>query len=194
VFAGLDAATAAGLTPVKINSVLMQDVNDDESVALLRFALDRGYELRFIEQMPLDAGHVWSRGTMVTADDILASLKSEFTLLPDPEHRGAAPAETWVVQGYTAADGGPAKVGIIASVTRPFCGDCDRTRLTADGQIRSCLFSRDESDLRGALRGGLGDDAIADRWRGAMAAKLPGHAINDPLFLQPSRPMSAIGG
>jgi cyclic pyranopterin phosphate synthase len=194
VLAGLDAAVAAGLTPVKINSVLMRDVNDDESVALLRFALDRGYELRFIEQMPLDAGHVWARGTMVTADDILAALTSEFTLLADPEHRGAAPAETWVVEGYTGADGRPARVGIIASVTRPFCGDCDRTRLTADGQIRSCLFSRDESDLRAALREGRSDDQIADRWRGAMATRLPGHAINDPSFLQPSRPMSAIGG
>jgi GTP 3',8-cyclase len=189
VLAGLEAAADAGLLPVKVNAVLMRGVNDDEAVPLLRFALKNGYELRFIEQMPLDAGHIWNRGQMVTADEILTELRTEFDLLPDPAHRGAAPAETWLVDGY-----GGAKVGVIGSVTRPFCGDCDRTRLTADGQVRSCLFSRDESDLRAALRGGSGDEEIADRWRIAMAAKLPGHAINDPAFLQPSRPMSAIGG
>jgi cyclic pyranopterin phosphate synthase len=189
VLKGLAAAAAAGLGPVKINSVLMRDINDDEPVRLLRFALDHGYELRFIEQMPLDAGHIWDRHTMVTADEILAQLQSEFRLLPDPAHRGAAPAETWLVDGYDGA-----KVGIIASVTRPFCGDCDRTRLTADGQVRNCLFGRDESDLRGALRAGATDDTIADMWRTAMFGKLPGHAIDDPSFLQPSRPMSAIGG
>jgi len=167
----------------------MRGVNDDEAVPLLRFALQHGYEQRFIEQMPLDAGHIWTRATMVTADEILAQLETEFKLIQDPDHRGAAPAETWLVDGYDGV-----KVGIIGSVTRPFCGDCDRTRLTADGQIRSCLFSRDESDLRSALRSGCEDAEIADRWRIAMAAKLPGHAINDPSFLQPSRPMSAIGG
>ena len=167
----------------------MRGINDDEAVALLRFALQHGYELRFIEQMPLDAGHIWDRHTMVTADEILAQLESEFTLLPDPAHRGGAPAETWLVGGHDAA-----KVGIIASVTRPFCGDCDRTRLTADGQVRNCLFGRDESDLRAALRAGCDDAEIADRWRAAMWVKLPGHAIDDPGFLQPSRPMSAIGG
>jgi GTP 3',8-cyclase len=194
VFDGMIAAAAAGLIPVKINSVLMRGVNDDEAPALLRFALKQGYQLRFIEQMPLDAGHIWDRTTMVTADEILTALRAEYPLRPDPEHRGAAPAETWLVDGYTGLDGRPARVGIIASVTRPFCGDCDRTRLTADGQVRSCLFSRDESDLRAALRGGASDAEIADRWRVAMAAKLPGHAINDPTFLQPARPMSAIGG
>jgi GTP 3',8-cyclase len=189
VLAGLEAAANAGLVPVKVNAVLMRGVNDDEAVPLLRFALKNGYELRFIEQMPLDAGHIWNRAQMVTADEILTELRTEFDLLPDPAHRGAAPAETWLVDGY-----GGAKVGVIGSVTRPFCGDCDRTRLTADGQVRSCLFSRDESDLRAALRDGSDDDVIADRWRIAMAAKLPGHAINDPSFLQPARPMSAIGG
>ena len=189
VLAGMDAAVQAGLTPVKVNSVLMRGINDDEAVPLLRFALERGYQLRFIEQMPLDAGHIWDRGEMVTADEILGRLSAQFDLTPDPAHRGAAPAETWLVNGYPGA-----KVGIIGSVTRPFCGDCDRTRLTADGQLRSCLFSRDESDLRGALRDGRDDLEIAERWQIAMAAKLPGHAINDPSFLQPSRPMSAIGG
>ncbi|MEW2377248.1 GTP 3',8-cyclase MoaA [Micromonospora sp. NPDC047812] len=188
VLAGLAGATAAGLTPVKINSVLMRGVNDDEAPRLLRFALAHGYELRFIEQMPLDAQHGWDRATMVTADGILATLRGEFDLTPDPAERGAAPAETWLV------DGGPARVGVIASVTRPFCGDCDRTRLTADGQVRACLFATEESDLRGALRAGADDDELARRWRAAMWGKRAGHGIDDPAFLQPARPMSAIGG
>ena len=127
---GIEAAAAAGLTPVKINTVLMRGVNDDEAVDLLRFALDHGYQLRFIEQMPLDAQHGWQRGEMVTAAEILAALRTAYLLEPDPAERGGAPAERWLV------DGGPAVVGVIASVTRPFCGDCDRTRLTGDGQLR----------------------------------------------------------
>ncbi|MFG3299887.1 GTP 3',8-cyclase MoaA [Micromonospora chersina] len=188
VLAGLAGAAAAGLTPVKINAVLMRGVNDDEAPALLRFALAHGYELRFIEQMPLDAQHGWDRSTMVTAEEILAALRAEFTLTADPGERGAAPAETWLV------DGGPARVGVIASVTRPFCGDCDRTRLTADGQVRNCLFATDESDLRGALRAGADDEELARRWRAATWGKRAGHDIDDPTFLQPTRPMSAIGG
>ncbi len=190
VLAGLTAAVDAGLGPVKINSVLMRGINEDEAAPLLHFALAHGYELRFIEQMPLDAGHVWSRAEMVTADEILSALEAEFTLLPDPAERGAAPAQTWLVDGYP----GPPKVGVIASVTRPFCGACDRTRLTADGQVRSCLFSREESDLRGLMRGGASDGQLAQAWQTAMYGKLPGHGINDPSFLQPARPMSAIGG
>ncbi|SCG60155.1 GTP 3',8-cyclase MoaA [Micromonospora coxensis] len=188
VLAGLAGAATAGLTPVKVNSVLMRGVNADEAPALLRFALDHGYQLRFIEQMPLDAQHGWDRATMVTADEILASLAGEFTLTPDPTERGAAPAETWLV------DGGPAKVGVIASVTRPFCGDCDRTRLTADGQVRNCLFATEESDLRDALRAGADDADLARRWQVATRGKRAGHGIDDPTFLQPTRPMSAIGG
>ncbi|MGN9775136.1 GTP 3',8-cyclase MoaA [Micromonospora sp. H33] len=188
VLAGMAGAAAAGLTPVKVNAVLMRGVNDDEAPALLRFALDHGYELRFIEQMPLDAQHGWDRASMVTADEILATLRSAYDLIPDPAERGAAPAETWLV------DGGPARVGVIASVTRPFCGDCDRTRLTADGQVRNCLFATEESDLRGALRSGADDDELARRWRAAMWGKRAGHGIDDPTFLQPTRPMSAIGG
>jgi cyclic pyranopterin phosphate synthase len=188
VLTGLRAATAAGLAPVKLNTVLMRGVNEHEAVRLLEFALEHEYELRFIEQMPLDAQHGWDRNTMVTAEEILASLRTRFTLTPDPGERGGAPAETWLV------DGGPAKVGVIASVTRPFCGACDRTRLTADGQLRNCLFARDESDLRTPLRAGASDAELADRWRIAMWGKLPGHGINDPSFLQPDRPMSAIGG
>ena len=193
VLRGMAAAAQAGLTPVKINAVLMHGVNDDEAPALLRFALDHGYELRFIEQMPLDAQHRWDRHTMVTADDILASL-AEFRLAPDPVSRGTAPAETWVVPGHSGLDGGPARVGVIGSVTRPFCGDCDRTRLTADGQIRNCLFATDESDLRGLLRSGASDERIGAAWQTAMFGKRAGHGIDDPSFLQPARPMSAIGG
>ncbi|MEU5671008.1 GTP 3',8-cyclase MoaA [Micromonospora sp. NPDC047753] len=188
VLAGLAGAATVGLSPVKINSVLMRGVNEDEAPALLRFALEHDYQLRIIEQMPLDAQHGWARDTMVTAEEILASLRTVFDLSPDPTERGAAPAETWLV------DGGPARVGVIASVTRPFCGDCDRTRLTADGQVRACLFATEESDLRAALRTGADDDELARRWRTAMWGKRAGHGIDDPTFLQPTRPMSAIGG
>lgn len=194
VLAGLRGAAAAGLTPVKLNAVLLRDINDRDAGDLLRFALAHGYQLRFIEQMPLDPQHGWDRSQMVTATEILAMLEREFTLRPDPAHRGSAPAETWLVDGYTDLSGGPAKVGIIGTVTRPFCGDCDRTRLTADGQVRNCLFAGDEHDLRTALREGASEQEIADRWRAAMWGKLPGHGINDPSFLQPARPMSAIGG
>ena len=189
VVEGLAAVAAAGLQPVKVNAVLMRGINDDEAPRLLRWALDRGYQMRFIEQMPLDAQHAWDREQMVTAEEILSSLRAEYRLTPvGADERGSAPAETWLV------DGGPARVGVIGSVTRPFCGACDRTRLTADGQVRTCLFSREESDLRGALRGGATDSELAKRWRIAMAGKLPGHGIDDPGFLQPARPMSAIGG
>jgi cyclic pyranopterin phosphate synthase len=188
VLDGMAAAQAAGLAPVKVNAVLQRGLNDDEAPGLLQLCLDHGYELRIIEQMPLDAQHGWSRDTMVTAEEILESLSTRFTLTPATEPRGAAPAERWLV------DGGPATVGVIASVTRPFCGDCDRTRLTADGQIRNCLFANGETDLRALLRGGAADGEIAERWQDAMWGKLPGHGINDPSFLQPTRPMSAIGG
>ena len=194
VLAGLAAAAQAGLTPVKINSVLMRGINDHDAPDLLRFALAHGYELRFIEQMPLDAQHGWDRNSMVTATEILAALEAEFTLLPDPVERGGAPAETWLVDGATGPDGRPARVGVIGSVTRPFCGDCDRTRLTADGQVRACLFATEESDLREALRAGADDEELARRWRTAMWGKRAGHDIDDPSFLQPARPMSAIGG
>jgi cyclic pyranopterin phosphate synthase len=189
VLRGLEAAHNAGLAPVKVNAVLMRGVNDDQAPELLQFCLDHGYELRFIEQMPLDAQHGWSRDTMITADEILDRLADRFDLQPtDAASRGSAPAESFTVRG------GPATVGIIASVTRPFCGDCDRVRLTADGQVRDCLFARTESDLRTALRAGADDEELADRWRRAMRGKLPGHGIADPSFLQPARPMSAIGG
>jgi cyclic pyranopterin phosphate synthase len=189
VINGLAAAQQAGLAPVKVNAVLMRGVNDKQAPELLQFCLDHDYELRFIEQMPLDAQHGWNRDTMITADEILELLGDRFGLEPtDAATRGSAPAESFTVRG------GPATVGIIASVTRPFCGDCDRVRLTADGQVRDCLFARTESDLRTALRDGADDEELADRWRRAMRGKLPGHGIANPSFLQPDRPMSAIGG
>ncbi len=188
VIAGLEAARAAGLEPVKVNAVLLRGLNDVEAPELLRWCIDHGYRLRIIEQMPLDAQHGWDRSAMVTAEETLDRLSEDFDLTPAVEPRGSAPAELFLV------DGGPATVGIIASVTRPFCGDCDRVRLTADGQVRNCLFAREESDLRTALRAGADDLEIARRWRAAIWAKRPGHGIDDARFLQPARPMSSIGG
>ncbi|MDQ1620327.1 MAG: 3,8-cyclase [Actinomycetota bacterium] len=189
VLAGLEAAASAGLTPVKVNAVLMRGLNDDEAVPLLRWCVDHGYQLRFIEQMPLDAQHGWQRTNMVTADEILERLAEAFTLTPlGAEARGSAPAEEWYV------DGGPGRVGVIGSVSRPFCGACDRVRLTADGQIRNCLFAREETDLRAALRSGCDDARIADMLKATLLAKRAGHGIDDEGFLQPTRPMSAIGG
>jgi GTP 3',8-cyclase len=189
VLEGLQAARDAGLTPVKVNTVLMPGLNDDEAPELLTWAVRNDYELRFIEQMPLDAQHGWKRDCMITASDILESLRTRFTLTDESTgERGSAPAERWLV------DGGPHRVGVIASVTRPFCAACDRTRITADGQVRTCLFAREESDLRGALRSGTPDEEIATRWKLAMWGKKAGSGLDDPSFLQPDRPMSAIGG
>jgi cyclic pyranopterin phosphate synthase len=188
VLDGLAGAEAAGLTPVKVNAVLVRGVNDDEAVPLLRWALDHGYLLRFIEQMPLDAQHGWDRSQMVDADEILDRLGEAFTLAEVPEDRGSAPAEEWLV------DGGPGRVGVIGSVTRPFCAACDRVRLTADGQLRNCLFAREESDLRAAMRASADDAELAARMRASLLAKRAGHGIGDPGFQQPDRPMSAIGG
>ncbi len=184
---GIEAAAAAGLQPVKLNTVLMRDVNDVEAVDLLEFALAHGYQLRFIEQMPLDAGHTWTREGMVTGEEILTRLRTRYDLEPLPG-RGSAPAEQFLV------DGGPATVGVIASVTAPFCGACDRVRLTADGQVRNCLFARTETDLRTPLRAGAPDEELGELVAACIRAKLPGHGINEPGFLQPPRPMSAIGG
>lgn len=220
--AGVAAAEAAGLAPIKINAVAMRGVNDDEVVDLTRWAVDHGYQMRFIEQMPLDGGHTWDRTAMVTQAEILERLTGAFRLTEVPG-RGAAPAELWYV------DGGPATVGVIASVSAPFCGACDRLRLTADGQLRACLFSQTETDVRAILRGtgpggpagpaaaespaespdgpttfaptaearagaGAIDAALADAYRRCLAGKRAGHDIDDPTFLQPARPMSAIGG
>jgi len=192
VIAGLEAAKSAGLFPIKVNSVLLQGVNDDEAPGLLAWALENEYSLRFIEQMPLDAGGIWDRATMVTADEIFANLSAHYSLTSVDE-RGSAPAEEFFVNGTSST------VGIIGSVTRPFCGACDRLRLTSDGQIRSCLFSNEEVDLRKVLRDSATDsnakrEEIASRFQKTVLGKLPGHGINDPSFIAPSRPMSAIGG
>lgn len=187
VLTGLAAAKAAGLEPVKVNAVLMRGINDDEAGDLLQWALDEGYALRFIEQMPLDPQHGWDRATMLDADEILGRLGERWSLTP-VEVRGSAPAEEFLV------DGGPATVGVVGSVSRPFCAACDRLRLTADGQVRNCLFAREESDLRGPLRSGASDDELAERLRVAVAGKKQGHGIGEPGFVQPDRPMSAIGG
>jgi cyclic pyranopterin phosphate synthase len=189
VLRGLQAAREAGLAPVKINTVLMRGLNEDEAPELLAWAMQNNFELRFIEQMPLDAQHGWKREGMVTAEEILNSLGAHFRLAPEGERdRGSAPAERWIV------DGGPHRVGVIASVTRPFCSACDRTRLTADGQVRTCLFATEETDLRGALRGGASDGEIARIWQRAMWGKKAGAGLDNPDFEQPERPMSAIGG
>jgi GTP 3',8-cyclase len=188
VLAGLQDAQRAGLSPVKVNAVLDPTTGLDDAVALLRFCLGHGYQLRIIEQMPLDAQHSWERTKAIAADEILEALRRHFTLRPDPAPRGSAPAELWQV------DGGPATVGVVASVSHAFCAACDRTRLTADGQIRSCLFAAQETDLRSLLRDGADDDALEAAWRAAMWGKPAGHGINDPNFVQPARPMSAIGG
>jgi GTP 3',8-cyclase len=191
VLAGIAAAREAGLKPVKINSVLLRGVNDHEAYDLLRWAMAENVQLRFIEQMPLDPQHGWQRDGMITAAEIKQHLGKHVELVEDPEDaltRGSAPAELFRVVGTGYS------VGIIAAVSKPFCGNCDRVRLTADGQIRNCLFARTESDLRAPLRSGASDSELAALWVAAVASKQPGHGINDPSFLQPDRPMSAIGG
>ncbi|ADG99288.1 molybdenum cofactor biosynthesis protein A [Segniliparus rotundus DSM 44985] len=205
VLAGLAAASAAGLRPIKVNAVLTRrarpsgqggaDSKDWRAVAveLLELCLAQGFELRFIEQMPLDAGRSWSRAEMIRADEIVDALGRHRSLTPDRAPRGSAPASRWLV------DGGPARVGVIASVTKPFCADCDRTRVTADGQVRNCLFAAEETDLRAVLRSSElaeqdGDAAVELLWRQATWMKRAGHGMDEPWFEQPERPMSAIGG
>lgn len=192
VLAGLAAAHAAGLRPVKVNAVLDPRSGLDDVVPLTRFCLHHGYQLRIIEQMPLDAGHQWRRDSSITADQVLAELRRGFALEPVAAPRDTAPAELWRVGDPVTGRTG--KVGVIASVSQPFCASCDRARLTADGQLRSCLFANDETDLRGLLRGGADDTAIEAAWRAGMWGKPAGHGINDADFVQPERPMSAIGG
>ena len=193
VLLGLAAAQAAGLAPVKVNAVPVRGVNDDEIADLAAFAVEHGYRMRFIESMPLDAQGAWDRDRMVSADEILDRLGERFELEPLPR-AGSAPAEEWRVVGRDPAVRRGGVVGVIASVTRPFCGGCDRVRLTADGQLRNCLFAATESDLRALLRDGADDDTVEAAWRASVAGKGPGHAINSADFRQPDRPMSAIGG
>jgi len=187
VLRGIAAASAAGFTPLKINAVLMRETLAD-APELLAWALEHDARLRFIEQMPLDADEAWQRANMVPAAELLEVLSSRFVLQPTAREDPAAPAEEWTV------DGGPATVGIIASVTRSFCEACDRTRITAEGTVRSCLFGDDETDLRGMLRGGASDEELADRWRAAMWGKQAGHGIDAADFVRPRRSMGGIGG
>lgn len=187
VLAGLRAAAALWPATTKLNAVAMPETLD-EARALLRFAISIGAQLRFIEAMPLDGQHEWTRERVVTASQLIDELAVEFALTPAADPRGSAPADLWDV------DGGPHRVGIVAAVSRPFCADCDRTRLTADGAVRSCLFALDETDLRTPLRAGASDAELADTWRAAMWGKQAGHGIGSATFRQPDRPMSAIGG
>lgn len=192
VLDGLSAAEAAGLLPVKVNTVVMRGVNEVDVVPLAQFCLERGYQLRYIEQMPLGPRHEWDRAKMVTQAELLALLRQRFRLAPASEERGGAPAELWQVEPDADQPGG--LIGVIPSVTAPFCGACDRTRITADGQIRTCLFSRTETDLRTPLRAGASDRELAELWAGAQGRKAAAHGIGEPGFVQPSRTMSAIGG
>ena len=196
VLDGVAAARDAGLSPIKVNAVLVRDGNLDEAPDLLAWALREGHRLRFIEHMPIDGGHTWSRSEMVTAEEILAVIGSRYTLRERPG-RGAAPAEEFDVLDGPDRDSWytpQGRLGIIASVTRPFCRDCDRLRLTADGQLRTCLFARDETDLRALLRSGASDADLGDAIRTAVAGKQAGHGIGSATFVQPDRSMSAIGG
>ena len=192
VLAGIAAARDAGLAPVKINTVLMRGINDSEVLPLVEWALDHGLALRFIEQMPLDAQRSWSRTDMIEAGEILAQLEAAYQLVPSGTPRGSEPAETWDVLGMDGEVRG--SVGVIGSVTRPFCSSCDRVRLTSDGQLRNCLFSQTETDLREPLRTGATDDELVGLMQACLASKRAGHGIDDPTFLPPPRPMSAIGG
>ncbi len=187
VLEGIAVAKQAGFDRVKINAVVERGTNDDEIVDLARFGRDEGVEVRFIEFMPLDASDAWQRAKVVGQDEIVAAIASEWPIEVVPA-TGAAPANLW-----RYLDGG-GTVGVIPTVTKPFCGDCDRVRLTADGQFRTCLFATDEFDMREALRAGETDDEIARRIETAVGTKWAGHQINQVHFIRPKRTMSQIGG
>ena len=188
MLAGIAAVQHAGLGPLKVNAVLMRDTLAG-AADLLAWALEAGVRLRFIEQMPLDADGVWSRDDLVDAAELLAVLGTRFTLRPVGREDPHAPAEEWAVVGHPGAT-----VGVIASVTRSFCADCDRTRLTAEGSVRACLFGDDETPLLPLLRSGADDALIADAWRAAMWGKQVGHGMDAAGFTRPVRSMGAIGG
>lgn len=199
VLAGIAAAQETGLAPVKLNSVLMRGANDHQAPDLLAFALERGLHLRFIEQMPLDGDHGWTREGMVTAAEVRARLAQHWDLTPHPAPRAGAPAELWTVTSRTSPARELGTVGVIASVTEPFCSACTRTRITAEGKVRSCLFSHEEFDLSAALRSGEPDEVIARMWQQAMWLKPAAHGMARPgldsdAYVQPERTMSAIGG
>jgi cyclic pyranopterin phosphate synthase len=187
VLEGIAAAKDAQFDPVKINAVIERGVNDDEIIELARFGREQAIEVRFIEFMPLDASDAWQRAKVVGQDEIVAALAAEWELEQVPA-RGAAPADRW---RYVDGKG---LVGVIPTVTKPFCGDCDRVRLTADGQFRTCLFATDEFDLRAAIRNGETDDQLAARIEAAVGTKWAGHRIDQVNFVRPARSMSQIGG
>ncbi len=184
---GIKAAQKADFEIIKINAVLMRGINDHEAVPLLDWAIENNFELRFIEQMPLDAQHAWDKKLMVTQQEIIKALSKKYEL-SSIKNRGSDPAELFYVSGTSS------KVGIIASVTAPFCANCDRMRLTSDGQLRNCLFAQTESDLRIPLRNGASDHELREIILNNISSKKKGHGIGEPNFVQPIRPMSAIGG
>lgn len=186
VLDGIDAAIEAGLDPVKVNAVVMRGVNDDELVDFATFGREKGVTVRFIEWMPLDGGNTWTNDQVVTLDEIVSTIGAVYPL--EPVARGNEPAARW-----RYLDGG-GEFGVIASVTRAFCSDCDRVRLTAEGQFRNCLFATEEFDLRALLRSGAPDEAIAAEIRRGVSAKWAGHQINQVHFIRPKRSMSQIGG
>ena len=187
---GIEAAQAAGLGPVKVNAVLVRGFNDDEIVDFVEFARERGLVLRFIEFMPLDADHIWDNARVVTAREIRQRLdEAGIRLLPLPAHYAG---ETAVRLAF--ADGAPGEIGIVAPVSAPFCGKCSRIRLTADGKIRTCLFSREDHDLREMLRNDVADSEIMERVGRIIETKEDGHHINDPDFTPANRTMVFIGG
>ena len=187
VLDGIDAAIDAGFSPVKINAVVQRGINDDEIVDLATFGRDKGIEVRFIEFMPLDASGTWDNAQVFSQEEIVAAISKVYPLELMPA-RGAAPADRW---RYLDGKG---TVGVIPTVTKPFCGDCDRVRLTADGQFRTCLFATNEFDLRVLLRNGADDDAIAAEIKRAVGTKWAGHNIGNVTFVRPRRSMSQIGG
>ena len=186
VFSGLHAAAAAGLTPVKVNVVMMRGRNDDEIVSFADLARETGYDVRFIEYMPLDAQGAWRAEDVVPAAEILRTIEAEFPLVLSDDHGPA--------RSYYFADGASGSVGVIPSVTEPFCDSCDRVRITADGHLLACLFAQTETDLKTPLRGGADDDALEDLVRACVSSKWQGHRIGRSDFERGSRSMSMIGG
>jgi cyclic pyranopterin phosphate synthase len=189
VLEGIDAAVAAGLSPIRINTVAVRGLNDHEVVRFAALARERGFEVRFIEFMPLEHGERWGRDVLVPGKELRERIAAEFPLVPDPENDPHAPSRDWLF-----ADGAPGLVGFIDSVTQPFCARCNRIRLTADGKLRTCLFSVREHDLRELIRSGASDEALLERLHGVVATKELKHHITDGLFVKPERTMSRIGG
>jgi cyclic pyranopterin phosphate synthase len=187
VLAGIRAAEAAGLTPIKINCVVIGGTNDEEAVDFARWSREHGHVVRFIEYMPLDAEHAWERAKVVPSARLLEAIDAAFPLVAQgPDHEPAS--------SFRFADGAPGGIGVIGSVTEPFCDSCNRLRITAEGQVRACLFALEETDLRGPIRAGASDEELETLIRANVWRKWSGHRINHPDFVQPERSMSAIGG